>query len=249
MADYAGHAGRTALVTGGGGGIGQAIVRHLLASGYRVASADLSHPSGDPGPDEDGLLAVNLDVTEPESVRACVARVVDEYGGVDVLVNNAGFQQHGLFLETTPETWQLLIGVNLVGTLAVTHEVLPHMVKAGSGRLINIASDAARVGSVFEAAYSAAKGGVISFTRTIAREAARHQVTANCICPGPTDTPMLAKYAEKNPRAFEALAKHVPLGRIGRPTDVAPLVTFLAGEEAGYITGQVISVSGGLTMV
>ena len=249
MSAHAGLEGKTALVTGGGGGIGQAVVRHLLASGCRVASADLRHPQIDPDLAKESYIAVDLDVTEPESVRACVARVVDEFGGVEVLVNSAGVQKHGLFLDTTPETWRLLVGVNLMGTLAVTHEVLPHMVETRSGRLINIASDAARVGSVFEAAYSAAKGGVISFTRTIAREAARHQITANCVCPGPTDTPMLAKYAENNPRAYEALARHVPLGRIGLPTDVAPLVTFLASADAGYITGQVISVNGGLTMV
>jgi 2-hydroxycyclohexanecarboxyl-CoA dehydrogenase len=240
---------KTALVTGGGGGIGAEIVSQLLAAGYQVASVDLSFPDSGQAKADERHLELKVDVTDQYSIRAGVARVVDQFGGVDVLVNNAGIQKHGLFLETNRETWDLLLGVNLVGTIAMTHEVLPHMIDAGAGRIINIASDAARVGSVFEAVYSAAKGGVISFTKTIAREAARHQVTVNCICPGPTETPMLAKYAQNNPRAYEALARYVPLGRTGQPADIAPMVTFLAGDGGSYITGQVLSVSGGLTMV
>lgn len=236
---------RVALVTGGGGGIGGAIVERLRAAGCRVASADVAEPAQA----RDEILDITMDITDEGSVEAGIEGVIAETGRIDILVNNAGLQRHQLFLDTTAETRSSLIEVNLVGALNVARHVLPHMVEAGSGRVINIASDAARIGSVFEAPYAAAKGGLISFTRTLAREMGRHQITCNCVCPGPTDTPMLARYAENNPRALESMARHVPLGRIAQPEDITPLIEFLAGDGAAYITGQTISVSGGLTMV
>ena len=170
------------------------------------------------------------------------------FGHVDVLVNNAGWDKVGPFAKTDDSTWDRLIAINLRAPIHITHAFLPGMIERGSGRLIYIASDAGRVGSTGEAVYSACKAGIIGFSKTIARESSRSQITSNVVCPGPTDTPLLAEVAVGNEKLVEALKRGIPLGRLGRPDDISGLVAFLATGLASYITGQTISVSGGLTM-
>ena len=242
-------AARVALVTGGGGGIGRAICRSLAGAGHRVAVADLA--GAGPAAAEVGGLAVDLDVTSPESVAAAVATSVRELGPIEILVNCAGWDELKPFLETDEEFTTKVLHINLRGPIRVTRMVLPGMVERGWGRFVNIASDAGRVGSSGEAVYSAAKGGVIAFTKTIAREMARRGITANAVCPGPTETPLLRGMTEGDERGgklIDAMVRAVPMRRLGRPEDVGPAVAFLVSEEAGYITGQTLSVSGGLTM-
>ncbi len=196
-------------------------------------------------------LAVPLDVTDVGSVESAVGRVRDELGPIEILINNAGWDELKPFLETDEPFWDRVIEINFKGCLRTTRAVLPAMVEAGWGRLINIGSDAGRVGSSMESVYSGAKGGVIAFTKTIAREMARSGVTANAVCPGPTRTPMLegmAEAQEEGAKLISALERAVPMRRLGEPGDVAAAVAFLASERAGYITGQTLSVSGGLTM-
>jgi 2-hydroxycyclohexanecarboxyl-CoA dehydrogenase len=233
---------RVALVTGGGGGIGRAIALALAADGRAVAVADLR-------PDGAEETAVALDVTDGASVAAAAGQARDLLGPVDILVNNAGWDELHPFLETDEEFWDRVIEVNLKGCLRMTRALLPGMVERGFGRLVNIGSDAGRVGSSLESVYSGAKGGVIAFTKTIAREVARSGVTANTVCPGPTRTPMLEGMAETGgEKLIDSLVRAVPMRRLGEPEDVAAAVAFLASERAGYITGQTLSVSGGLTM-
>jgi 2-hydroxycyclohexanecarboxyl-CoA dehydrogenase len=242
---------RIAFVTGGGGGIGGAICRALADAGCRVAVADLSLPDAQKVADEIDGLAVELDVTKPESVAAAIARTERELDPVDILVNCAGWDEFKPFTETDEAFTSKVLEINLAGPMRVTRVVLPGMVERGWGRIINIASDAGRVGSSLEAVYSGAKGGLIAFTKTVAREVARHGVTANSVCPGPTETPFLARVTSDAPDAEKVLAamtRAVPMRRLGRPEDIAPAVAFLASEEAGFITGQTLSVSGGLTM-
>jgi 2-hydroxycyclohexanecarboxyl-CoA dehydrogenase len=243
---------RVALVTGGGGGVGGAICRSLAETGYRVVVADLVEKAAARVAEQVHGLAVRLDVTDGAQVHAAVERALAAYGGVDVCVNCAGWDQLRPFLETDDAFTQRILDINLIGPMRVTRAILPGMVERGWGRLINIASDAGRVGSSFEAAYSGAKGGLIAFTKTIAREMARHGITANSVCPGPTDTPLLnSMLGEESSasRVIGAMVKAVPMRRLGRPEDVGPAVAFLASEGAGFITGQTLSVSGGLTMV
>jgi 2-hydroxycyclohexanecarboxyl-CoA dehydrogenase len=234
---------RVALVTGGARGIGRAIAAQLAEHGRIVAVGDLQEA------EDVGALAVQLDVTDSASVAAAVERVESELGPIDILVNNAGWDEAHPFLETDEPFWDRVIEVNFKGGLRVTRAVLPGMVERGWGRLVNIGSDAGRVGSSLESVYSGAKGGVIAFTKTIAREVARSGVTANVVCPGPTKTAFLDRIAgEGGERLVESLERAVPMRRLGEPEDVAAAVAFLASEEAGYITGQTLSVSGGLTM-
>jgi len=230
---------RVALVTGGARGIGRAIALALAADGRRVAVADLLEA------DVEGALAVRLDVTDAASVARAVRDVEAALGPVDILVNNAGWDEMRPFLETDEPFWDRVLDINLKGGLRMIKATAPGMVERGWGRVVNIGSDAGRVGSSLESVYSAAKGGVIAFTKTLARELARTGVTANTVCPGPTRTPMLA---EMEPRLVEALERAVPMRRLGEPDDIAAAVAFLASERAGYITGQTLSVSGGLTM-
>jgi 2-hydroxycyclohexanecarboxyl-CoA dehydrogenase len=238
---------RVALVTGGAGGIGRAVVAALAADGHRVASGDVAEGAAD-----EAALALQLDVTDGASVDAAVTRVENELGPIEILVNTAGWDEFHPFLETGEEFWDLVVDLNYKGCLRMCRRVVPGMVAREYGRVVNISSDAARVGSSLEAVYAGAKAGQVAFGKTLAREVARRGVTVNSVCPGPTETPLLegmlgAGAASAN--MVEALRKAVPMRRLGQPADVAAAVAFLASERAGYITGQTLSVSGGLTMV
>ncbi len=242
---------RVALVTGGAGGIGTAICRALAEAGHRVAVADLSTAAAEGIAKELGGVGVELDVTRPESVQSAVATIGDSLGPVDVCVNCAGWDELRPFLETDDAFSRKVLEINLSGAIRVTRAVLGGMVERRWGRLVNVASDAGRVGSSLESVYSAAKGGLIAFTKTIAREVARSGVTANAICPGPTETPLLSKIIEANEdadRVIAAMTRAVPMRRLGQPEDIAPAVAFLVSDGASFITGQTLSVSGGLTM-
>jgi 2-hydroxycyclohexanecarboxyl-CoA dehydrogenase len=247
---------RVALVTGGARGIGAAIARGLAADGMAVVIADirteLAVANAQRIADDGGRsLAVAVDVRSPESVQAGVQTAKQEFGEIDVLVNVAGWDELKPFVETDEEFWQEVLEVNFKGGLRLTHALLPSMIERRWGRIVNISSDAGRVGSSLESVYAGAKGAIISFTKTVARETARLGVTANIVCPGPTDTEMLQDVAAAHQDAekvLERLARAVPMKRLGRPDDVAAAVRFFASEGAGYITGQTLSVSGGLTM-
>src|SRR5919197_5792274 len=242
---------RVALVTGGARGIGRAIALALATDGRAVAIGDLleDEAAETAGAIEGKATAVRLDVTDPASVVAAVEQVERSLGPIDVLVNNAGWDELRPFLETDEAFWDRVIEINFKGGLRVTRAVLEGMVERGWGRVVNIGSDAGRVGSSSESVYAGAKGGVIAFTKTIAREVARSGVTANVVCPGPTRTPLLEGITkEGGERYVESLTRAVPMRRLGEPEDVAAAVVFLASDVAGYITGQTLSVSGGLTM-
>lgn len=242
---------KMAMVTGAASGIGEGIARALTADGARVAVCDIDKARGDKvSQDVPGSISVEVDVTSMASVTSGVAHIVGELGRIDVLVNCAGGDVVKPFLDTDEELWRWLIDLNLMSVLRCAKAVLPAMVERGEGgRLVNIASDAGRVGSSGEAAYSGAKGGVIGFTKTIAREMARYGITANSVCPGPTETPPLKQIvAEGGANYIEAMKKAIPLRRLGQPADVAAAVAFLASDDAGFITGQTLSVSGGLSM-
>ena len=238
--------GQTVIVTGGGGGIGGAACRRLAAEGARVAVCDIDGAAAaatataitDAGGSAE---AVTLDITDYDAVTKAVAAVEAALGPV-------GFQP---FLKTTPDFWQQVISINLVGALNMLHAVLPGMVERADGRVVSVASDAARVGSSGESVYSACKGGLVSLSKTLAREHARHGLVFNVVCPGPTETALLddvAASANDPAKLKEAFRRSVPLGRLGQPEDLAGAIAFLVSADAGYITGQVISVSGGLTM-
>jgi 2-hydroxycyclohexanecarboxyl-CoA dehydrogenase len=244
---------RVAMVTGGARGIGAGIGRALAAAEFAVAVCDLDSESA--GETASGLcdagaraIAVQTDVSDATSVRAAVAEIASRLGPVDVLVNNAGIDVIEFFVDSVESTWDALIAVNLKGTLLCCRAVLDAMIERGAGRIVNLGSDAGRVGSSGEAVYSATKGGVIAFTKTLAREVARHGITVNCVCPGPTDTKLLAQVEDFDPKLHAALTRAIPLRRLGQPEDVAGLVAFLASDAAAFITGQTVSVSGGLTM-
>lgn len=248
--------GKTVVVTGGGGGIGGATCRRFAAEGARVAVFDLSLEAAlkvaDDIHEKGGrALALRCDITNRAEVDMALAQAEAELGPVDVLVNNAGWDVFRPFTKTEPAQWAKLIDINLTGALHMHHAMLPRMVERKRGRIINIASDAARVGSSGEAVYAACKGGLVAFSKTIAREHARHGITVNVVCPGPTDTALFAEYKEGagNPeKLLEAFQRSIPLGRIGQPDDLPGAIVFFASDDAGYITGQVLSVSGGLTM-
>jgi 2-hydroxycyclohexanecarboxyl-CoA dehydrogenase len=246
--------GRVALVTGGGGGIGAAIATAFAADGHAVAVADLrlraARESVERVAAAGGRAApLEVDVTDGGSVAEAIARAGRELGPVEILVNNAGWDELKPFVETDEEFWDRVIAINFKGCLHTTRAALPGMIERGYGRIVNIASDAGRVGSSMESVYSGAKGGVIAFTKTIAREVARAGVTANAVCPGPTRTPLLDQMtAEGGEKLVDALVRAVPMRRLGEPEDVAAAVAFLASDRAGFITGQTLSVSGGLTM-
>jgi NAD(P)-dependent dehydrogenase (short-subunit alcohol dehydrogenase family) len=235
--------GRRAFVTGGAQGIGAAIVRSFVDAGAEVVIADLDIAKALELAGEIDATAVRLDVGDTAMVQAIMA----QHGPFDIVVNNAGIDQHAFFTDTTPEDWARLLAVNLVSVLACTHAALPAMQAANFGRIINITSEAARLGSKGGAVYSAAKGGVIAFTKSIARENARFGITANAVAPGPIRTPMLEAAVEKGgDKILRAMTDATLLRRLGEPEEIAAAVLFLACDQAGYITGETIGVSGGM---
>jgi 2-hydroxycyclohexanecarboxyl-CoA dehydrogenase len=241
---------RWAVVTGAASGIGAAVADKLAGAGANVIVADVQADKGRAraAAIEAGggrALFVEVDLTRPESIAAFAETVQGRVGAVDILVNGAGWGRTAPFWDGTPEFWQQLIALNLMGPLHLTKALLPPMIERGGGRIVNIASDAGRVGSLGETVYAAAKGGLIAFTKSLARETARYGIVVNCVCPGPTDTPLMAAVPDK---VKDALIKAIPLRRLGKPDEVADAVLFFAGDTAAYCTGQVLSVSGGLTM-
>lgn len=251
-----GLTGKTAIVTGGGGGIGTAICKRLAEEGATVVVLDLDSAKAQATVETiigagGRAKACAVDITDFAAVARAVETIEQDLAPTDVLVNNAGWDHFAYFLETEPALWRKILAINLDGPLNLHHAVLKGMQARRSGRVVNIASDAGRNGASREAVYSAAKGGIIAFTKTMAREMARSGVTLNVVCPGPTETPLLAAFAgdgEDGRKAYEGLRRAIPLGRIGRPEDIAAMVAYLASDDAAYVTGQVISVSGGLTM-
>lgn len=241
--------GKTALVTGGASGIGRATVLSLARQGARVICVDINEvkalevarQGNEAGSAIDVVVA---DLADPKSVRRCAADVIARYGRVDVLINAAGWNDIQNFLDNTPDYMDRVIAINLGGTVHLTQALLPPMIEAKRGKVVNVSSDAGRVGSSGETVYAAAKGGVIAFTKSLAREVARYAINVNCVCPGPTDTPMLATRPEK---LREAFIKAIPFHRFAKPEEIADAVLFFASARSDYITGQVLSISGGLT--
>ena len=246
-----GLAGKTVLVTGGGGAIGGAICRRFAEDGAKVLVADKAKENAEAVAREVKGRAFVFDIADYQAAKRALGDI-----GVDVLVNNAGWDRFQNFVDMQPEDWEALIAINLRGPLNMHRLIVPQMLaRAGTGRtagrIINISSDAARVGSSGEAVYSACKGGIIAFSKTLAREVARKGITVNVVCPGPTDTPILRGFlgeGESGQKVYDALVRAIPMKRVGQPDDIPGIVAFLASEEAAFITGQVISVSGGLTM-
>jgi 2-hydroxycyclohexanecarboxyl-CoA dehydrogenase len=244
--------GRTALVTGGASGIGAATARRLAAEGARVAIGDVQFDQARELASELDGLAVELDVTEVTSVGEAVTAIASKLGPVEVLVNNAGTDRFAFFVNTDEALWDFVLGVNLKGVMACTHAVLPAMHERGGGSIVSVASEAGRVGSQGSAAYSAAKAGVIGFTKAIARESARFGVRVNAVAPGPIETPLLNAAPEQlgdlGARLKQAMIDSTALRRIGEPDEVAAAIAFLASDDASYVTGQTLNVSGGLSM-
>lgn len=248
--------GRVVVVTGAAGGIGRAVCRRFCEEGAHLVAVDLSAAGLDElgksleGTDNIPTL-VTLDITDHAAVVEQMTDVKASHGRIDVLVNNAGWDVPVQFLDSKPDFWNKVIAINLVGPLNLHHAVLPFMVADGGGRVVNIASDAGRVGSSGESVYSACKGGIIAFTKTMARECARSNIRVNAVCPGPTDTPLLKSFlgeGEYGQKLYDGLKRSIPLKRLGQPEDLPGIIAFLSSNDADFITGQVISVSGGLTM-
>ena len=241
--------GKTALVTGGASGIGRATVLKLAGCGARVICADIDSQRAaelvrEAAEARLAVEAVALDLADPRATRASAAEVLARHARIDILVNGAGWGGIEPYMENTPEMMDRVIAINLGGPVHLTQALLPPMIAAGGGRIVNIASDAGRVGSSGETVYAAAKGGLIAFTKSLAREVARHSINVNCVCPGPTDTPMLATRSEK---LREAFLKAIPFRRFAQPGEIADAILFFSSSMSTYVTGQVLSVSGGLT--
>ena len=245
---------KVALVTGGGSGIGRSVCLRLAEEGARVVAADIDtrgveqtvetiHATGREA------RAVTLDVTDYDGVRAAVGEIRASLGPVDVLVNSAGWDRMEPFIKNAPDFWSKVIDINLRGPINCCRAVLDDMIERGGGKIVNISSDAARVGSTGETVYAAAKGGVVSFSKSLAREVAHHHINVNVVCPGPTDTPLIQSLvAGGSEKLVEALKRAIPFGRMAKPEEIAGAVVFFASADADFITGQVFSVSGGLTM-
>jgi 2-hydroxycyclohexanecarboxyl-CoA dehydrogenase len=243
--------GRTVIVTGGASGIGRATALLLAREGASVFIGDVDEDGGKATAAEAATAGYEveflaLDLADHVSIEVFAAAVHGRAGRIDGLVNGAGWDRIQPFMENPPEMWDSLIAINLMGAVRLTRAVLPTMIEAQSGKIVNISSDAGRVGSMGETVYAAAKGGLIAFTKSLAREMARHRLNINCVCPGPTDTPLFQRQPE---RMREALTRAIPFRRIAQPEDIAEAVMFFLGPRSDYITGQVLSVSGGLTMV
>ncbi len=248
--------GKVVVVTGGGSGIGRAVCQRFAQEGAKLAILDINAS----GAAETGKLIADTggvarsyesDISDYDAVEAVVRAVEQNLGAIDVLVNNAGWDEAKAFLSTEPVLWRKIIDINLYGPLNLHHTVVSRMVQREAGKVINVASDAGRVGSSGEAVYSACKGGIIAFSKTLARELAQKNVQINSVCPGPTQTPLLASFAgdgEQGRRLVEGLIRAIPMRRLGQPADYPGIIAFLASSDADYITGQTISVSGGLTM-
>ncbi len=247
---------KTVIVTGGGGGIGGATCRRFASEGAKVAVFDMNLEAAEKVAADiraagGQAAAFKCDITQRADVDAAVAATESQLGPVAVLVNNAGWDVFKPFIKTVPAEWERLIAINLTGALHMLHAVLPGMAERKSGRIVNVASDAARGGSSGEAVYSACKGGLVALSKTLAREHARQGITVNVVCPGPTDTALLAGVAEgaRDPaKLIEAFKSAIPLGRLGQGEDLASAIAFLGSDDASFVTGQVLSVSGGLTM-
>ena len=245
---------RIALVTGGASGIGAAVCHLLATQGVTVAILDLNGGGAESVASDlagDDHLGLAGDVSDAAAVRQAIDTTVDSLGPITILVNVAGWDQFMPFVDTTPDFWQRVIDINYVGVLNTCHALLPDMIERGYGRIVNVASDAARVGSSLEAVYAGSKGAVVAFSKSVAREVARSGVTVNVVCPGPTDTPLIRDAAAQmasGDRFIAALEKAVPMRRLAQPDDIAPAVGFFVSEAARFVTGQTLSVSGGLTM-
>jgi len=249
--------GKTALVAGGGRGIGRCIALALAREGADIAVGDLVGENADSVRDEIKALRVNalackVDLTKRVEVEQMVEKILSQFGQLDILVNSAGWDKLEPFLESSEETWERILAINFKSVLYTTKAVLPHMISRGSGKIVNISSDAGRVGSTWESVYSGAKGAVIAFSKTLAREVARYKINVNVVCPGLTDTPLLAAVRSQSPQTeklIDAVTKATPFRRVAKPEEIAEAVLFFASPSADFVTGQTLSVSGGLTMV
>ncbi len=247
---------KVVVITGAAGGIGKSLVQRFCEEGAHVVGLDLSQAGLDDlkkGLEQhaERLTLLPLDITDHAAVVRTIKQVHGDLKRIDALVNNAGWDVAMPFLETTPDFWNKVVSINLMGPLNLHHAVLPIMVEQGGGKIVNIASDAGRVGSSGESVYSACKGGITSFSKTVARECARQNVRVNVVCPGPTDTALLRSFmgeGEFGQKVYDGLLRAIPLKRLGQPADIPGIVAFLTSDDADFITGQVISVSGGLTM-
>jgi len=241
--------GQTALITGGASGIGKATVMEFARCGATVICADVNETKGaqlrkEAAETNLSVEFIAIDLADSSSVRRCAAEVLQRHPRIDILVNAAGWNDIQPFMENPPDYMDRVIAINLGGMMHLTQALLPAMIAAGKGKIVNVSSDAGRVGSSGETTYAAAKGGVIAFTKSLAREMARHSINVNCVCPGPTDTPMLQARPEKLKEAF---LRAIPFRRFAKPQEIADAVLFFASPRSDYITGQVLSVSGGLT--
>lgn len=247
---------RVAIVTGAAGGIGRAICRRFIEEDVNIIAIDVNDGAlkeivAELGVDQTRLIPVAVDITDYQRVRELVDITVARFGKLDILVNNAGWDIAKPFLQSEPDLWDKIIAINLRGPLNLHKAALHHLIAAGGGKVVNVASDAGRVGSSGESVYSACKGGLIAFSKTIARECARDNVRVNVVCPGPTDTALLRSFVgdgEYGQKVYDGLKRAIPLKRLGQPEDIPGLIAFLSSDDANFMTGQVISVSGGLTM-
>lgn len=240
------------IITGGGSGLGRGMAKRLAVEGAIIIIFDIDKKgAAETLEDIDQGASYEVDISDYKACESAVAKVVKDFGQLDILVNNAGWDLAAPFMDTQPELWAKIVAINLFGPMNMHHTTIPHMLKIGRGKIINIASDAGRVGSSGEAVYSACKGGIIAFTKTLSREISRKGININTVCPGPSDTPLFAQFAgsgESGEKLRASLARAIPLKRLGTADDISGMVAFLASDDADFIVGQTISVSGGLTM-